>query len=116
MGGGPSATKNDRYDDLMYNGSVYVLTGRGTFSSAMWFAVVLRDNNLCRVIGQPPGNRPSAYGDVLVFQMPNSKVVFTLTYKQFTRPDSSKDGEDELQPDYPTELTAQGDGVMEKLY
>jgi hypothetical protein len=97
-------------------GSKAILTGRGTFSSAMWFAVLLRDNSLCRVLWQPPGNKPSAYGDILLFQMPKSRLVFTLTYKQFTRPDACRYDESELMPDYTTALTAQSDGVMEQLY
>ncbi len=112
----PEKRENARVGDLEFDGDVYVLTGRGTFSSAMWFAVILRDNGLCQVIGQPPGNRPSAYGDVLIFQMPNSRLAFSVTYKQFSRPDQSKDDESALQPDYPTEITETGDGVMEKLY
>lgn len=112
----PERAVNKRVGQLEFNGDVYVLTGRGTFSSAMWFAVILSDNDLCRVIGQPPGNRPSAYGDVLLFQMPHSRLAFSLTYKQFTRPNRAKDSEDALMPDYPTDLTEVGDGVMDKLY
>ncbi len=112
----PEKRENTRVGDLEFDGHVYVLTGRGTFSSAMWFVVILRDNGLCQVIGQPPGNRPSAYGDVLLFQMPNSALAFSVTYKQFSRPDQTKDGESALQPDYPTEITETGDEVMEKLY
>jgi hypothetical protein len=115
-GGGPSQTASDPYTNLTFHGTVYVLTSSGTFSSAMMFAVILRDNNLCRVIGQPPGNKPSSYGDVLSFQMPNSKLFFTLTYKQFFRPDVSKNSDDALMPDYPTNVTLQGDGVMNELY
>ena len=112
----PEKTENPRIGDLEFDGDVYVLTSRGTFSSAMWFAVILRDNGLCQVIGQPPGNRPSAYGDVLLFQMPNSALAFSATYKQFSRPDQTQDDVSALQPDYPTEITETGDGVMEKLY
>ncbi len=108
--------KNKTFSDLAFPGRVFVLTSSGTFSSAMLFAVILRDNDLCRVIGQPSGNKPSCYGESLIFQMPNSKLVFTLTYKKFTRPDASKNDEEALIPDYPTILTVESDGVMEKLH
>ncbi|MFZ5353135.1 MAG: S41 family peptidase [Bacillota bacterium] len=95
-----SSTKNNKYEDLLFNGDVYVITSKSTFSSATWFAVLLRDNNLCKVIGEPSGNRPSAYGDVLTFQLPYSKLSFSLTYKQFSRPAVEKHNEPALIPDY----------------
>ncbi len=116
IGHRPLKTKNKIFSDLAFHGRAFVLTSSGTFSSAMLFAVILRDNDLCRVIGQPLGNKPSHYGESLDFQMPNSKLVFTLTYKKFTRPDTSKNDEEALIPDYPTILTVESDGVMEKLY
>lgn len=93
--------RNEQYKDLLFDGELYILTSKATFSSGKWFAVLLRDNNLGRVIGEPPGNRPSAYGDVLLFQMPESNLLFMITYKQFTRPDTTRDSEDALWPDYP---------------
>jgi hypothetical protein len=116
VGGEPSTTKNSKIADSTFAGNVYVLTSHGSFSSAMWFAVILRDNKLCKIIGQAPGNKPSAYGDILLFQMPHSQLVFYLTYKQFTRPDASKNDEEAILPDYPTTVTAQSDGVLDKLY
>ncbi|GAA0182852.1 hypothetical protein SH2C18_51490 [Clostridium sediminicola] len=95
-----SMRKNKQYKDLLYDGDIDVLTSNGTFSSATWFSVLLRDNGLCKIIGEPSGNMPSAYGDILLFEMPHSKLAFTLTYKQFSRPDVSKHEEDVLMPDY----------------
>lgn len=103
---------NKKYENLLYDGNVYVLTSKSTFSSATQFAVLLRDNNLCKIIGEPSGNKPSAYGDVLSFQMPNSKLAFTVTYKQFYRPDVSRDKDKVLVPDY----YVNADKSMEKFY
>jgi C-terminal processing protease CtpA/Prc len=86
--------------DYAYDDNVYVLTSPKTFSSATMFSVYLQDNDLGKVIGEPSGNRPSAYGDVLSFQLPNSKLIFNTTYKYFIRPDATKDGEDAQKPDY----------------
>jgi hypothetical protein len=33
---------------------------------------------------------PSSYGDILRFQTPNARLIFTVSYKYFTRPDASK--------------------------
>lgn len=42
------------------------------------------------VVGEVPGNMPSSYGDILYFQTPNARLVFTVSYKYFIRPDASK--------------------------
>ncbi len=107
-----SLSKNNKYDNLLFAGDVYVLTSNSTFSSATWFAVLLHDNDLARIIGEPSGNKPSAYGDVLSFQMPYSKLSFTLTYKEFSRPDVAKDDEKALLPDYPIEQ----ENALDELY
>jgi hypothetical protein len=96
----PQVVKNEVYLDYAYDDSVYVLTSPKTFSSATMFSVYLQDNDLGKVIGEPSGNRPSAYGDVLSFQLPHSKLIFNTTYKYFIRPDATKDGEDAQMPDY----------------
>lgn len=103
-------SKNDKYEDFLYHGEVYVLTSKATFSSATMFTVMLRDNNLSKVIGEPSGNKPSAYGDLLLFQLPNSKLPFTITYKYFSRPDVTKDSEKAIFPDY---LIDQNDAIKE---
>lgn len=104
--------KNEKYNDLIFNGKIFILTSKATFSSATYFAVLLKDNDLCQVIGEPSGNRPSAYGDVLSFQMPHSNLSFSLTYKKFSRPKVSRDKEDALMPDY----IVDEENALEKLY
>jgi hypothetical protein len=74
----------------VFSGDVYVLTGADTFSSAMDFATLISDNKLGMVVGEVPGNMPSSYGDILFFQTPNARLVFTVSYKYFIRPDASK--------------------------
>lgn len=103
-------TENEKQDNL-FNGNIYVLTSNNTFSTAMDFACVIQDNHLGTVIGEVPGNMPSAYGDKLTFQCPNSKLVFCISYKKFHRIDSSKDSEP-LVPDYEVEA----DKALDKLY
>ena len=90
---------NNKYDSLTFKGQIYVLTSTYTFSSAMSFSVIISDNNLGTVIGEIPGNMPSSYGDILHFQTPNAKLLFTISYKYFIRPDGTKSSEP-LIPDY----------------
>ena len=66
--------------DNAFDGRVYVLTSQYTFSSAMNFATVIQDNGIGKVIGEIPGNMPTAYGDKLGFQLPESKLVLSVSY------------------------------------
>ena len=96
--------------DNAFDGRVYVLTSQYTFSSAMDFATVIQDNGIGKVIGEIPGNMPTAYGDKRGFQLPESKLVLSVSYKKFYRVDINKSIEP-LIPDY----TVEADKALEKL-
>lgn len=85
--------------ELIFNGKLYILISAKTFSSANWFAVMVKDNKIGTVIGEPTGNQPTSYGDVLSFQMPNTGFRFICSFKKWIRPDTSNDPEDGLYPD-----------------
>ncbi len=44
------------YDDLTFNGPVYVLTSANSFRSAILFAQYIKDNLMGTLIGEEPGN------------------------------------------------------------
>lgn len=96
--------------DNAFDGRVYALTSNYTFSSAMDFATVIQDNGIGKVIGEIPGNMPTAYGDKLSFQLPESKLVLSVSYKKFYRVDINK-SEEPLIPD----CTVNADEALEKL-
>ncbi len=79
---------NHKYYGLTFKDDVFVLTDAGSFSSAMMFAEYIKDNDLGLLIGEAPGNTPSGYGDVAVFQLPNSGLYFQVSTKKFYRIDS----------------------------
>lgn len=97
-GGRTSPLRPDSPDDIFW-GEVYVLTSGFTYSSGNWIAVVLRDNGLARVVGEPTGNAPSSYGDTLQFRLPNSGLDFTVSHKRWIRPQPANDPADTLMPD-----------------
>ena len=82
-----------------YNGKVFILTDVFTYSSAMDFAMLFKDNNLGTIVGEASGNMPESYGDVLSFTVPNSKLAFSVSFKKWHRIDQSKSGEP-IKPDY----------------
>lgn len=91
--------KNERLDP-QYSGNIYVLTSPTTYSAAMDFAMLIEDNNLGKLVGEPSGNLPDSYGDCLTFCIPNSKLALSVSYKKWFRIDLNKSGEP-LNPDYP---------------
>lgn len=89
--------------DHKFAGQLFILTGHNSFSSASDFATVLQDNGLAVTIGEPTGGKPSSFGDILDFELPNTKIKCGVSHKEFFRPDESKNHEDSLYPDYPVE-------------
>lgn len=77
---------------------LYIITNENTFSSAQWMATLVQDGGLGTIVGQPSSNMPSSFGDILGFQLKNSKLEGQISYKKWTRPDKSKDKERTLEP------------------
>ena len=83
-----------------FRGQIYLLIGKSTFSSAAMLAYVMSDNKLAITIGEATSGKPSHYGDVLNFSLPNTGARVQVSYSEFFRPDESKNAEDALYPDY----------------
>lgn len=107
--------KNVRYQNekkpQVFSGDIYVLTNIFTYSSAMDFAMLIRDNHLGIIIGETSGNLPDSYGDILDFQMPNSKLAVSISFKRWYRLDQSKSGQP-LTPD----IEVEDNKALEKAY
>ena len=103
----PQRRKNARRSEPPpFAGQLFVLTGPATFSSGNWFAVVVQDNGLGKIVGEPTGNAPSSYGDILQFELPCSGIGYTLSFKRWVRPDPSRDPAPCLVPDVLVPRTA----------
>ena len=83
----------------IFKGSVIFISGRGTYSSAGLLLTLARDNNIGTIIGETSGHRPSHYGDVLSFNLPNTDTNATVSCRHFTRPNENLNNETELVPD-----------------
>lgn len=93
--------------ELIFYGNVFIFTANRTNSSANWFAVLVQDNKLGFVLGEPTGNRPSHFGYPLNFEIPYSKFFLSISHIIWYRPDYTKDAEDALYPDYYFPTTVQ---------
>ncbi|MCM1334855.1 MAG: S41 family peptidase [Bacteroides sp.] len=96
----PSETENERIADLTFKGDVYILTSASSFSSAMLYALYFKDNSLGTIVGEPPGNAPNGYGEIVTFRLPGSGLFLQCSTKRFTRPDTAAEGL-LIEPDVP---------------
>lgn len=83
--------ENDRYEELVFDGNLYLLTSVYTFSSAMDFAEYVKDNQLGTIIGEASGNDPSSYGDISIFKLPHSGIFMQISTKKWYRIDESRE-------------------------
>jgi len=95
----------------VFGGDIYILTDVKTYSAAMDFAMFVGDNNLGFIVGEASGNLPDSYGDLLYFQTPNAKLLFSVSFKKWYRVDQTKSGEP-LTPDY----VCPSEEALEKAY
>jgi C-terminal processing protease CtpA/Prc len=82
-----------------FKGNLYVLISPSTFSSATYFAMIIKDYNLCTLVGEETGGLPTGYGDTFRFQLPITKLNCTVSYKSFIRPNGLVDNHGVI-PDY----------------
>lgn len=94
-------------DVELFDGQLYVLTSKTTFSSANWFGVILQDNQLGTVVGEPTGNAPTSYGYPLAGSLPNTGLRFNISHVSWIRPDREQNDARTLVPDIYIPLTQQ---------
>ncbi len=104
-------TANKQYKDLLFNGNVYMLTDRDSFSAAKDFAMLIQDNRLGKVIGASPANTVNGYGEIAVFHLPNTGLYVQISTKKWYRIDQTNT-DSYVMPDY----TCNGQNAIEKLY
>ena len=104
-------TQNNKVRELIFDGNVYILTDSKTFSAAMMFAEVIKDNHLGKIIGEPPGNDPNGYSDIVTLRLPYSGLYMSLSTSRFERVNNTLTDR-LIMPDYECE----GDKADEKLF
>lgn len=102
---------NGRNKDLTFDGNVYVLTDRESFSSAKDFAMLIQDNHLGKIIGEPSANAVNGYGEVAAFHLPNTGLFVQISTKKWYRIDETNTSS-YVMPDYPCDSK----NAIEKLY
>lgn len=109
--GNNNKIENKRNKNLTFEGEVFILTDTSSFSAAKDFAMLIQDNNLGKVVGEPPANSVSGYGDITNFYLRNTGLFVQISTKKWYRIDCTKT-EDYVMPDYPCD----GKSSLNKLY
>jgi len=78
-------------NDLFFEGNVFLLTGPNAFSSANILAAVFKCYNMKTMIGEETGGLTIAFGDIINFELPNTKLKAGCSYKKFYHPCSKPD-------------------------
>lgn len=104
-------TVNRQYKNLLFGGNVYVITDGDSFSAAKDFAMLVQDNGLGRIVGEPSANSVNGYGEVAYFYLPNTGLFVQISTKKWYRIDSNN-AYDYVMPDYP----CKSKDCYEKLY
>jgi hypothetical protein len=82
-----------------FKGKTGIIIGPATFSSAMTFATVIRDNHIAPLIGQTPINgHPSGFGEMYYTNLPHTQIFVRFGVKEYIRP-AGKGGDNILVPD-----------------
>lgn len=89
--------------NISEKGNLNVIIGRETFSSGLLNAYELKNQCNALLIGEPTGGKPNCYGEILRFNLPNSKfnVSYSTRYYKLIEDDSV----DALYPDKIVEET-----------
>lgn len=72
---------------LNKEGSIFVIVGRETFSSAILNAITLKKNTKAIFVGEPTSGKPNHYGEVKKFKLPNSQTTIRYSTKYFNNYD-----------------------------
>ncbi len=92
-GGGNSALATPLIDGIAgresinKRGSLFVVVGRETYSSAILNALEFRSKTDAIFVGRPTGGKPNHYGEVRFFPLPNSRIIVTYSTKYFAGSD-----------------------------
>jgi len=74
---------------LYTRGNLFVIIGRGTYSSALQNAITLQKDTSAILIGEPTGGKPNHYGEVRYFKLPNVGLLVQYSTRYWLNyPDS----------------------------
>ncbi|MEP6621587.1 MAG: S41 family peptidase [bacterium] len=89
-----------------FDGTVCVLIGTSTFSSATDLADAIKTYHLATLIGEETGGRPSGFGEVYYFRSPRTGFLVSVSSARFVRASGDTTDHHGVQPDIDIRRTA----------
>jgi Peptidase family S41 len=87
-----SDTVKPAANPLRFNGKVYVLSSKETFSSGQMFLGVVKDNKLAKIIGEETSTSACSPGEQYRFNLPNSRLRVMTSVKYWMAPGGCNNG------------------------
>jgi hypothetical protein len=91
-------------NELRFNGQLYVLTSKDTYSAGTLFSAIIKDNNIGEIVGEETSDNPTMYACIMLFELPNTKITIQNSAQYSLRPGGFDDQRGVL-PDYKVEPT-----------
>jgi C-terminal processing protease CtpA/Prc len=79
-----------RTDSLKFEGKVYVLIDRYSYSNTATTAAIVQDYKFGVLIGEQTADSPTLYGAVHEFELPNTKISITYPKALMVRPSGDR--------------------------
>ena len=92
---------------LRYTGPVCVLIGERTFSSAQKLSNAIKDYKLATLIGSETGGNPNAFGELLTFRLPHTRLEAYVSTKRYVRANGDATWRRGILPDIEVRQTPQ---------
>jgi len=100
---GESGTVTPDHQPLRFQGTVYILSSKETFSSGQMFLAVIKANRLATIIGEETSQPVCSTGEIFFFNLPNSRIRTSLSTKSFVPPGGCN-GASGVIPDIPVRM------------
>ncbi len=75
-----------------FKGKVYIMVGPSTFSSAIMFASIIKDNKIATIVGEIPSDgHPTHFGEMYSSHTPHTNLELRFGVKEWIRPSGEKE-------------------------
>ncbi|PLX03628.1 MAG: hypothetical protein C0595_06400 [Marinilabiliales bacterium] len=95
----PEEIRIPKDNEYRFNGKLFVLAGKETFSGGTGFTVIIKDNIIGYIVGNETSDNPTDYGCIMLFELPNTKINIQNSTQYTLRP-AGYDDERGVIPDF----------------
>lgn len=88
------------YKPNFFEGNIFVLTDKRSYSAAATFAGVVKELGLGKIVGQSTGGTIHYYADYLPFKLPHTGIEFFVSSKEFIQHGGNDSFVEGVRPDF----------------